>query len=146
MKTRNLAVCLAVASILGLACPLLTHAAGVAIVVDAKSPVAGLTSEQASQLFLVKSATLPDGTRAVLIDQEEGSHVREEFYTKVTGKNAAQMKALWSRIVFSGAAQQPKSVAGDAAVKKAVVGMPGNIGYIDKASVDASVKVLLSVD
>ena len=123
-----------------------TAQAAQAVVVGAKSPVASLTADQVSQLFLGKSSTLPGGATAVLIDQPEGSPARDEFYTKATGKNATQMKALWSRLTFSGAAQPPKVVGGPAEVKKAVAETPGAIGYIDKGAVDATVKVLLVIE
>jgi len=82
----------------------------------------------------------------VLIDQAEGSAIRDEFYSKATGKSAAQIKALWSRLTFSGAAQPPKSVTSDADVKKIVASTPGAIGYIDRSAVDSSVKVVLTLD
>jgi ABC-type phosphate transport system substrate-binding protein len=120
--------------------------AGIAAVVGAGSPGTALTAEQASQIFLIKAATLPGGAKAVLIDQAESSPLREQFYAKVTGKNAAQMKALWARLIFSGAAQPPAAVGNDALVKKTVAADPGAIGYIDSSAVDATVKVLLTVD
>jgi len=120
--------------------------AGVAVVVSAKSPAGKLTADQVSQLFLAKSPTLPGAGQAVLIDQSEGSAIRDAFYNKVTGKNPAQIKALWSRLVFSGAAQPPKAVASGADVKKAVAASPDAIGYIDSAEVDASVKVVFTAD
>lgn len=137
------ATVLAAAALLGLH---LGAQAGVAVVVGAKSPAAKLTADQVSALFLAKSPSLPGAGTAVLIDQAEGAAIRDTFYTKVTGKNAAQMKALWSRLVFSGSAQPPKAVGNGADVKKAVAANPDAIGYIDSAEVDASVKVVLSVD
>lgn len=116
------------------------------VVVSAKSGISSLTADQVSQLFLGKTPALPDGSAAVLFDQTEGSAVRDAFYTKATGKNAAQMKALWSRLAFSGSSQPPKVLAGDAAVKKAVADTAGGIGYIDKGAVDSSVKVVFSLD
>jgi ABC-type phosphate transport system substrate-binding protein len=116
------------------------------VVVAANSPVSAVTTDQLSQLFLGKIHTLPNGSGAVLIDQTEGSPARDDFYSKATGKSAAQIKALWSRLTFSGAAQPPKSAAGDAEVKKFVSTIPGAIGYIDKSAVDSSVKVVLTLD
>ncbi len=58
----------------------------------------------------------------------------------------SQLKALWARLVFSGAAQQPKVLANGAALKKAVADNPDAIGYIDSSEVDASVQVPLTVD
>jgi hypothetical protein len=128
-----------------LSLPMTTHA-GVAVVVGAKSPATKLSAEQTAQLFLAKVPTLPGAGPVVLLDQAEGSAIRDAFYTKVAGKTAAQVKALWARLVFSGAAQPPKAVASGADVKKQLAEQPNAIGYIDSAEVDPSVKVLLVVD
>ena len=125
--------------------PLFAHA-GVAVVVGAKSPASKLSVEQVSQLFLAKTTTLPGAGQAVLLDQSEGSAVRDAFYSKVTGKNPSQVKALWSRLVFSGAAQAPKALGNGAEVKKAVAANPEAIGYIDSSEVDSSVQVLYNAD
>ncbi len=120
--------------------------AQVAVVVGAKSPAAALSAEQAAGLFLGKSDQLPGVGTALLLDQGESSAVREQFYTKVTGKSASQVKAAWSRLVFSGKATPPKEIASSAEVKQLVAANPNAVGYIDKSAVDATVKVLLSVD
>ena len=125
--------------------PLLAHA-GVAVVAGAKSPASKLSADQVAQLYLAKSTTLPGAGTVVLLDQSEGAAVRDAFYEKATGKNPAQIKALWSRLVFSGAAQAPKTMSSGAEVKKAVAANPDAIGYIDSSEVDASVKVLFSAD
>lgn len=120
--------------------------AQVAVVVGAKSPAAALSAEQAAGLFLGKSDQIPGVGTALLLDQAEGSAVRETFYTKVAGKSASQVKAAWSRLVFSGKATPPKELANSAEVKKMVASNANAIGYIEKSAVDASVKVLLSED
>ena len=125
--------------------PILAHA-GVAVVVGANSPAAKLSPEQVGQLFLAKTTALPGAGQAILTDQSEGAPVRDAFYVGVTGKSAAQVKALWSRLVFSGAAQLPQVLANGAEVKKHVNANPNAIGYIDAAEVDASVKVLLTLN
>ena len=70
--------------------------------------------------------------------------MRDDFYNKVTGKSAAQMKAYWSKIIFTGKGQPPKEVADNAAVKKLVADSPSAIGYIDKSALDSSVKAVFS--
>lgn len=117
--------------------------AEVAVVVSSKSSVGNLTAAQASDIFLGKSSSFPGGGNAVPIDQSEGAAVRDEFYTKVAGKSAAQVKAYWSKIIFSGKGQPPKEVADSAAVKKQLAENPNAIGYIDKAAVDGTVKAVL---
>ena len=99
-----------------------------------------LSKEQVANLYLGRSAELQ------LLDLPEGSATRDLFYKKATEREPAQVKSTWSRIVFAGKGTPPKEVADAAAVKKAVAADPKTVGYIDKAAVDASVKVVLSLD
>ena len=123
-----------------------TASAQVAIVVNPKSPTASMTADQVAGIFLGKSNTLPSGAAAAAVDQAESAAVRDAFYTKVTGKQSAQVKAAWSRLVFSGKGTPPKELASSAEVKKFVAANPDAIGYIEKSAVDGSVKVVLTVD
>ena len=135
LKRAALAACL-------LTCAAVAQAE-VVVVMSARSSVSSLSKAQVSQIFLAKSAALPDGSRATPIDQTEGSAVRNDFYTRVAGKDAAQMRAYWSQLMFTGKAQRPKQLASDAAVVQAVAASPGTIGYVNAAAVDSSVKVVL---
>ncbi|MDC8772685.1 type 2 periplasmic-binding domain-containing protein [Roseateles albus] len=120
--------------------------AQVAVIVNSKSLTATMTADQVSAIFLGKSNTLPSGAAAMAADLPESAAAREQFYSKVTGKQAAQVKAAWSRLVFSGKATPPKELATAADVKKFVAANADAIGYIEKSAVDGSVKVVLSVD
>jgi len=112
--------------------------AGVAVV--GHPSAAALTKPQVEDIFLGKNQG------ATPVDQPEGDATREQFYTKATGRDAAQVKATWSRIAFSGKGTPPKVMPDAAAVKKAVAADPKAIGYIDSSAVDSSVKVLLMLD
>ena len=116
------------------------------VVVGAKSTAAKLTKDQAAALFLGKSTQLPGAGIPVLLDQPEASEIRQLFYTKVTEKTASQVKAIWSRLVFSGKGTLPKELASNEEVKKMLATNPDAIAYIDKSAVDATVKVLFSLD
>ena len=120
--------------------------AQVAVVVNPKSSLATMTADQVSGIFLGKSNTLPSGATAAPTDLPDSSPTHELFYTKVTGKSSAQVKAAWSRLVFSGKATPPKELASSADVKKFVAANPDAIGYIEKSAVDSSVKVVFSAD
>jgi ABC-type phosphate transport system substrate-binding protein len=105
------------------------------------NPAAGtLTAEQVSDIYLGRNATFTP------TDQPEGSAVRNDFYKKATGRDPAQVKAVWSRLVFSGKGQPPKEYADAAAVKKAVAADPKAVGYIDKSAVDGTVKAALTLN
>ncbi|WP_353957279.1 hypothetical protein [Pelomonas sp. SE-A7] len=140
MKFKHLTV-LALLSLAGAAAQ-----AQVAVIVNSKNATASMTADQVAGIFLGKSSTLPGGATAAAVDQAESAAIRELFYSKVTGKQAAQVKAAWSRIVFSGKGTPPKELASSADVKKFVASNPDAIGYIEKSAVDGSVKVVLSVD
>ena len=120
--------------------------AQVAVVVGAKSDIGTLTSEQVSSVFLGKSDKFPNGSTALPLDQSAGSAIRGLFYDKVTGKSEAQVKAAWSRLVFSGKGTPPKEIGSSAEIKKLVTSNPSTIGYIEKSAVDSSVKVVFSAD
>jgi ABC-type phosphate transport system substrate-binding protein len=118
----------------------LPAAAETVVIVSAKNPASRMFSEQAAQFFLGKS------TMFTPIDQAEGSAIRNDFYKKVADKDAAQVKALWSKLVFTGkATAEPKEYKSNADVRKAVAEDPKAIGYSDKSAVDDTVKVILTL-
>lgn len=112
--------------------------AEVVVVVNPQNPATSMSNEQVAQFFLGKSTSLTP------IDQPEGAPLRAEFYKKVTDKEPAQAKALWSKLVFTGKATQPKEVPGSAEAKKIVAADPKAIAYIDKSALDATVKAVLT--
>jgi len=114
---------------------LLSSAALADVVVVGNPAAAALTKDQVSDLFLGKTSGMK------LVDQPESSKIKAEFYGKL-GHDLSQVKATWSRLIFTGKAQAPKEVSDSAAVKKAVAADPTTIGYIDKSEVDGTVKVL----
>jgi ABC-type phosphate transport system substrate-binding protein len=106
--------------------------------------VTTLSKNQVVDIFLGKTSRFPDGSPAVPIDQVEASAARDEFYASFVGKSPAQLKAYWSKIIFTGRGQPPKEVSSSAEVKKLIAGNPNAIGYIEQNMVDGSVKVLLA--
>jgi ABC-type phosphate transport system substrate-binding protein len=119
-------------------------AADVVAVVSSKSSVTALSKNHLADIFLGKASRFPNGEEAVPIDQVEGSAARDEFYTKVTGKSASQLKAHWAKIIFTGRGRPPREVPNSIEVKKEVVQNPSAIGYIERIHVDGNLRVLLS--
>lgn len=114
------------------------HAAD--LVVIANPAVGALTKDQVANLYLGKNQSLNP------VDLPESSPLYAEFYKKATGRDVAQVKSTWSRIVFSGKGQAPKQLPDAAAVKKAVAANPKGVGYIEKSAVDGTVKAVLPLD
>lgn len=101
-----------------------------------------VSSDDLSRLFLGRASSFADGAKATPLNLAEGLAAREEFDSKVLSRSASQLKAYWSKLVFTGKGTPPKELADDAAVKAAVASDASAIGYISSASVDASVKVV----
>jgi ABC-type phosphate transport system substrate-binding protein len=119
-----------------------TAPADVVAVVSVKSAVTTLNKTQLTDIFLGKTNRFPDGTQALPIDQPEGSEARDAFYAKVAGKSAAQLKAYWSKIIFTGRGQPPREASNGIEIKRRIAENPAAIGYIDDKLVDSSVRVL----
>lgn len=116
-------------------CVAATQACAADLVVIINPAATAPSKDDVSDLFLGKNPAL------VPIDMAESSPLRAEFYKKVTGRDLNQIKALWSRVVFTGKGLAPRQLPDAAAVKKAVAADPKAVGYIEKSAVDGSVKV-----
>ncbi len=116
--------------------------AEVVAVVSAKNPVTALSKNQVADIFLGKTSKFPDGSRAVPIDQAEGSATRDAFYLQFTGKSSAQVKMYWSKMIFTGRGQPPREVSNGVEMKKHLINNPDEIGYIERKLLDSTVKVI----
>jgi len=114
--------------------------AEVVVIVNPKHPAASLTAEQVANVYLGKDASFAP------VDLPESAAQRGEFYTKVAGKDSAQVKAIWARLVFTGKTQPPKEFGSSAEAVKFVAGNDKAIAYVDKGAVDGSVKAVLTVN
>lgn len=122
----------------GLCLAALSAQAQIAVVMNPSA--APVSKEQLANLYLGRSADLKP------LDQPESVPLRAEFYKKATDRELPQIKAIWSKIIFTGRGQPPLVLPDSASVKKAVGSDPKAIGYIEKSAVDASVKVVYSLD
>lgn len=116
--------------------------AEVLVVTAAHSQLVALSSNQICDLFTGKSTQLSTGTPVVLIDQAELNPLREEFYFKIAHKSAAQIKANWAKLYFTGRGIPPREANNSEHVKKMLATIPGAIGYIERSSLDDSVKII----
>ncbi|MGO1500346.1 MAG: phosphate ABC transporter substrate-binding protein [Marinobacter sp.] len=114
------------------------------VVIGNPSGPDSITDNKVRDLYLNRSSQLPDGQKATPFELPGGDAIRAEFHDKITGRNDAQLKAFWSKQVFTGRGQPPAEAASAAAMKAQVSSTPGSIGYIDEADVDSSVKVILT--
>jgi ABC-type phosphate transport system substrate-binding protein len=110
------------------------------VVVIGNLAAAPMSKDEVTQFFLGKSQAMKP------VDRSSSDPIKAQFYQKLSGQDLSQVKATWSRLVFTGKASAPKELPDAAAVKKAVAADPKAIGYIDKSEVDSTVKVLLTLN
>jgi ABC-type phosphate transport system substrate-binding protein len=114
------------------------HAEDLVVIGNPAAPP--LTKEQIADVYLARSSARTP------VDQRADSPIYLEFYKKATGRDSSQIRAIWSRILFTGRGVPPKQLADSAAVKKAVAADPKAVGYIEKSAVDSSVRVVAQLD
>jgi ABC-type phosphate transport system substrate-binding protein len=117
-------------------------AADVVVVVSKRSPVTSLSRSQVADIFLGRTNRFPDGEQAVPIDLDEGSSVRDSFYATVADRSPSQVKAIWSKIIFTGRGMPPDVAANAALVKQRLGENPHAIGYLESNQVDSTVHVV----
>jgi len=114
---------------------------GVAVIVH-PSNAATLGKTEISRVFLGKMKSYPGGGAAVPINLKEGAGTRANFEKAVLKKSSSQIKAYWSKLVFTGKGTPPKEVASDHEVITLIKTNPNLIGYVSDASVTSDVKVV----
>lgn len=135
---------LALLAVLAAACGGAGAQTALVVIVNKAVPVEKLDAGQATQIFLKQVSQWPDGRPIQPIDIQEGSALRAEFYSRVTGRSPGQLRAYWARQAFTGMGLPPREVATAEDVNKAVQSTPGAIGYVDRKDVvDGAAKVVL---
>jgi ABC-type phosphate transport system substrate-binding protein len=114
----------------------------VVVVAAAKSPLSTLTKNELADLFLGRATRFPDGRLAVPIDHREGSPAHAEFYSAFIGRTAAQVRAHWSKIIFTGRGSPPRSIADSGQLRRRVAGDSSTIGYLERSMVDGSLRIV----
>ena len=114
------------------------------LVVHATNPVARLTREQASQIFLRKVA-LWDNRKPVLpVNQPADSPVRRAFTKQVHRRTIASVQTFWQQQTFAGRGVAPPERTTDAEVLNYIRQFPNGIGYVNAdANLGSDIKVLI---
>lgn len=115
--------------------------AGVSVIVNSSNG-ADINEGNISRIFLGKVKAFSTGDKVTLVNLKYNEATRNEFEKKVLNKSASQVKAYWSKLMFSGKGKPPKELASDKEVLAFVAANPGAIGYVAEGSVDSTVKVI----
>lgn len=114
----------------------------VVVVVSADNPVTEIPRLHLADLYLGRTTRFPNGEPAEPIDQETTSAARADFYQRYLGRSLAEIKAHWSRLIFTGRGRPPRDLPSGEDVRRLVAESPSAIGYIDRRLVDGSVRII----
>ncbi|WP_245961429.1 substrate-binding domain-containing protein [Thalassotalea euphylliae] len=118
-----------------------TSFADVAVIVNPANANT-MSDSDISRAFLGKLKNFSDGQAIKAVNGKANSDSRVEFEKKVLKKSPAQVKAYWSKRLFTGKGKPLQELDADAQVLSLVASTPNAIGYVDASAVDGSVKVL----
>lgn len=96
------------------------------------------------KIYTGKAKAFDDGTKITAVRLSESNPLTEEFNGKALNKSASQLKAYWSKLIFTGKGTPPKEVDNDAEMLKLVAANPDHIGFVSSSSVTGDVKVVHS--
>ncbi|MGQ4879105.1 phosphate ABC transporter substrate-binding protein [Billgrantia sp. LNSP4103-1] len=119
-----------------------TALAEVVVVVSAQNPVAALSRSELADIYLGRASRFPNGRPATPVDHRENSPAYLAFYREYLGQTPAQIKMHWSRLIFTGRGQPPRSLADSMAVADFIAGNATAIGYLDNAHLDQRLRVV----
>ncbi len=76
----------------------------------------------------------------------EGTNARTEFLAKVLDKTEQQLRAHWTRMIFTGKAKPPRNAQTAEEVLRYVSDTPGAIGYVESEKLPSTVKVVFRIN
>lgn len=145
LRLRTLIALFALAA-LALAWAGTAHAEPLAVISARAGGITALDRETAEQLFLGRRTTLADGRGVTLIDLPAGAE-RDRFYLQLTRKNPSQIRAYWSRLVFTGRAQPPREASSVDEARRLVLESQGSIAYLPRtAANDPGLQILFILE
>lgn len=120
--------------------------ADVVVIVNNDNKIDSFDHRQIVDIYMGRNLYFPDGSLAIRLDHAPDSDTRSAFYNALMGKSVAEINAYWARLLFTGRAAPPHSLANADAILKAVRDNVNAIAYIEESAVDDSVKVIGRVD
>jgi len=121
-----------------------THAE-IAIIVNKASPLTAAQASDIQRVYLGKTQKI-DGTAVTPINQTKNTSLSDTFNKVVLNKSGNQVKAYWSKLIFTGKGTPPQELNNDVEVINAVRGDVNAIGYIDANLVDDTINVILTLE
>ncbi len=113
----------------------------IVVVVDRDNPKTDITVEELKSFYTGKRHDWPDGARAVPIDLEAGSPIREAFQAAALRMKPAEYERWWVDQKVRGQGEAPRTTSAGTALKL-VAKVRGAMAYVPASVADSSVKIL----
>lgn len=101
-----------------------------------------MNPNEIARMFLGKMKSFPKGGIVLPINLAEGSLPRKTFEKTILKKSSSQIRAYWSKLVFTGKGSPPREVENDAEMLKLIKANPSLIGYVATDSITPGVRVV----
>ncbi len=116
--------------------------AEIVVVVSQDSPIETISRSELADIYLGRRSQFADGSPAVPVDQGENSAAYPRFYAAYLDQTPAQIRSHWSRLIFTGRGQPPRSVPNGQAMAETIADDPRALGYMDASQVDSRLRVV----
>lgn len=113
--------------------------AQIAVIVH-PSNTSNITSEELVRIYTGRSNAFN------AVNLVESLPLRAQFDEKGVGRTSAQLKAHWSKLVFTGKGTPPTELSSEQDVLNFVASNSQAIGYVSAGSLPESVKVVLTIN
>jgi len=114
-----------------------------AVIVNKSNPVDDLSSAELRKIFLAERRTWPGGRKITVVMREPGQTERETMLKLICRMNDSDFNKYFLQLSFTGESQAtPKVLATAGGMLRFVFNVPGAIGYVRAAELDASVKAI----
>lgn len=112
------------------------------VVIVNPANLTAISERDIARIFLGKSLSFSNGSKVTPYYLYSESPVRTKFDSDVLNKTAPQLKAYWSKRLFSGKGVPPEEMKSAAEMKARIASDPDAIGYIRSEAVDDTVRVV----
>lgn len=102
--------------------------------------------EELQRLYTGKSSSFANGDSVLPLNLSDANALRASFDEKALGRSSSQIKAYWSKLVFTGKGTPPKEVTSEDEMIKLVSSNPNLLGYVSSSADVSGVKVLLTIE
>ncbi len=124
-------------------CVSIIQAEELAVVTSAQLNLPKLDAPTIERLFLLKTNHL--GTIRIKVVELKHETIKSHFYAQISGKSLTQLRAYWTKLIFTGKAQPPKQLEDIDALRAMLKTGQNIVTYLPLEQVDASMQVLYTL-